>query len=106
MEKRKKSEIDNEIRTAGMAHVNTDGLIAINGNTFVGETKVDGAVRFFEIKVVAKADTFDNGSVEALLIERKEVEARKAEVKAKAEKKKTKDAEKRAKADAEKANKA
>ena len=99
----KKSEIDGAIRQAGLEKVNLEGLIAVNGNTFLGSTSVNGVKRYFEIKVIAKADTFDDDEVEAILMERAEVEKRKAEVKAKAAAKAKKDAEKRKKAQAEKA---
>ena len=96
MADRKKSEVDALIRGQGLAKVNTEGLIKITGNTFVGTAMVDGKERYFEIKVVAKADTFDKDELNALLTERTEVEKRKAEVKAKAAAKAKKDEEKRA----------
>lgn len=102
---RTKADIDKEIRSAGEARIDFDGLTAINGNTWVGETTVNGATRFFEIKVVAKAEKFTSDEVDALLKERAEVEARKAEKKIASAKKAEKDAKRRAeaKAKAEKA---
>lgn len=96
MADRKKSEVDALIREQGLAKVDTKDLTKITGNTFMGTAMVDGKERYFEIKVVAKADTFDKDELNALLTERTEVEKRKAEVKAKAVAKAKKDAEKRA----------
>lgn len=96
MAERKKSEVDALIRKAGLAKVEQSNLIAVSGNTFVGEVEVDGVKRFYEIKVIAKADTFDESELAAILVERREVEIRKAEAKAKAAAKAKKDAEKRA----------
>ena len=96
MADRKKNEVDALIREQGLAKVDTKDLIKITGNTFMGTAMVDGKERYFEIKVVAKADTFDKDELNALLTERTEVEKRKAETKAKAAAKAKKDADKRA----------
>lgn len=97
---RTKADVDKEIRSAGEARIDFDGLTAVNGNTWIGEIEVEGKQRFFEIKVVAKAEKFTADELQGLLDERAEVEARKAEKKVAAVKKAEKDAKRRADAKA------
>lgn len=87
-----------EVRSAGIALVDITNLTAIASNKWIGTTEVDGVVRFFQIEVVAKAPDFDEDSLNAILTERAEVEARKAEAKAKSAAKAERDKAARAKA--------
>lgn len=104
-----KAEIDKEVRSAGEALIDFTELTPTSGNTFIGKTEVDGVERFFEIKVTAKKEGFSDDDLKAILDERAEVEARKAETKAAAAKKKAADEKRRAdakaKAEAAKAEK-
>lgn len=101
-----KAQIDKEIRSAGESRVNFDGMTALNGNTWVGITVVDGVERYFEIKIVAKSVKFTADDIAAALLEREMVEARKVATKAAADAKRANDekrrAEAKAKADAKK----
>ena len=102
----KKADVDKAVRDAGEILLDTSELTKVAGNIWIGHTVADGHDRFFEVKIVAKKLGFSSDDVQALLDERSEVEARKAEVKAAAAKKATGDAKRRAdakaKADAEK----
>lgn len=94
----KKADIDKAVRDAGEVLLDTSELTKVAGNIWMGHTVVDGYDRFFEIKIVAKKLGYSSDDIDALLAERAEVEARKAEVKAAAAKKALRDAERRAKA--------
>lgn len=99
-DKKTKTQVDTEVRSAGIALINTDDLIAISGTAFIGKTEVDGETRFFEIKVTAKKDDFTQDDLEVLLAERAEVEARKKATAAAAAKKRENDKKRRADAKA------
>ena len=105
--KKTKAQIDTEVRNAGIALINTEGLTAVGGTVFIGQTEADGETRFFEIKVTAKKDDFTQDDLDVLLAERAEVEARKKATAAAAAKKRENDEKRRAdakaKADAKKA---
>ena len=103
MAEMKKADVDKAVRDVGEALVDTSELTKVAGNIWFGHTTVDGHDRFFEIKIVAKKLGFSSDDLDALLAERAEVEARKAETKAAAAKKAEKDKARRekAKADAE-----
>ena len=107
MEKRTKVQIDNEVRGAGIALINAEDLTAVGGTVFIGQTEVDGEIRFFEIKITAKKDDFTQDDLDVLLAERAEVEARKVATANAATKKRANDEKRRAdakaKADAKKA---
>ena len=105
--KKTKTQVDNEVRRAGIALINTEDLTAIGGTAFIGQTEVDGETRFFEIKVTAKKDDFTQEELDVLLADRVAVEARKTATAAAAAKKRENDEKRRAdakeKADAKKA---
>lgn len=105
--KKTKTQVDTEVRNAGIALINTEDLTAVGGTVFIGQTEVDGEIRFFEIKVTAKKDDFTQDDLDVLLAERAEVEARKTATAAAAAKKRENDEKRRAdakaKADAKKA---
>ena len=106
-DKKTKTQVDTEVRNAGIALIDTTNVIAVGGTVFIGQTEVDGEVRFFEIKVTAKKDDFTQDDLDVLLAERAEVEARKTATAAAAAKKRANDEKRRAdakaKADAKKA---
>ena len=93
-----KNEKDSAIRAVGFERVNLEGLTQISGNSFVGETEVEGVVRFFEIKVIARAENFDEAKLAEVLAENEATRVRKVEKAEQAEAKKAKDKAKRAKA--------
>ena len=105
--KKTKTQVDAEVRNAGIALISTEDLTAVGGTVFIGQTEVDGEVRFFEIKVTAKKDNFTQDDLDVLLAERAEVEARKVATAKAAAKKRENDEKRRAdakaKADAKKA---
>lgn len=105
--KKTKTQIDTEVRSVGIALINTEDLIAVGGTMFIGQTEVDGETRFFEIKVTAKKDDFTQDDLDVILAERAEVEARKKATAEAAAKKRANDerrrADAKAKADAKKA---
>ena len=105
--KKTKTQVDNEVRAVGIALISTEGLTAVGGTVFIGQTEVDGETRFFEIKVTAKKDDFTQDDLDVLLAERAEVEARKVATAKAAAKKRENDEKRRAdakaKADAKKA---
>ena len=98
--KKTKTQVDNEVRRAGIALINTEDLTAVGGAVFIGQAEVDGEARFFEIKVTAKKDDFTQDDLDVLLAERAEVEARKKATAAAAAKKREKDEKRRADAKA------
>ena len=106
-DKKTKTQVDTEVRNAGIALIDTTDLTAVSGTVFIGQTEVDGETRFFELKVTAKKDDFTQEDLDVLLAERKDVEARKIATAEAAAKKKANDEKRRAdakaKADAKKA---
>ena len=98
--KKTKTQVDNEVRRAGIALINTEDLTAVGGTVFIGQTEADGETRFFEIKVTAKKDDFTQDDLDVLLAERAEVEARKTATAAAAAKKRENDEKRRADAKA------
>lgn len=97
-----KTQIDNEIRSAGIAHLDTDELIQIGTNLFIGKTEVDDETRFYEIKVTVKKDTFTQDDLEVLIEERRLADERNRERAEAAAKKREKDSKRRAEAAAKK----
>ena len=94
--KKTKTQVDTEVRNTGIALINTEDLTAVGGTVFIGQTEVDGEVRFFEIKVTAKKDDFTQDDLNVLLAERAEVEARKVATANAAAKKRANDEKRRA----------
>ena len=105
-DKKTKTQVDTEVRSAGIALINAEDLTAVGGTVFIGQTEVDGEIRFFEIKITAKKDDFTQDDLDVLLAERAEVEARKVATANAATKKRANDEKRRAdakaKADAKK----
>lgn len=95
-----KAQIDKEVRRAGENRVDFGGMTALNGNTWVGTTVVNGVERYFEIKIVAKSIEFTAEDVAAALLERERIEERKVAAKAAADAKRANDEKRRAEAKA------
>lgn len=98
--KKTKTQVDTEVRSVGIALINTEDLTAVGATMFIGQTEVDGETRFFEIKVTAKKDDFTQDDLDVMLAERAEVEARKKATAEAAAKKRANDEKRRADAKA------